>query len=126
MSRKNYTNYSNVKSNSTPVEEKPIMNESVEEVVADVVETEVEETVETVEAPEVVVEESAEPVYGVVDKCEKLNIRKNPNKNSEPVCVVPAKTELMIDSDKSTSDWYSVRTAAGVEGFCMKNFITIK
>lgn len=117
MSKKNYTNYNNMSVNAEPVVE-PVVEETVVEPAIMV-----EEPVAEVE-PEVIVEPV--PVYGYVDKCEKLNVRKSPTKHADAVCVIPAKTEVMIDTDKSTNDWYSVRTAAGVEGFCMKNFITIK
>lgn len=119
MSKKNYTNYNNMSANAESVVNTPIMNEPIEEVA-------VEEVVEPVVEAEPEVAAEPTPVYGFVDKCEKLNVRKSPTKHADAVCVIPAKTEVMIDTDKSTNDWYSVRTAAGVEGFCMKNFITIK
>lgn len=123
MSKKNYTNYNNMSNNPEPVVEKSFMNEPIEEV-EEV--TEAVATTDPIEAPEVVEEPEVKTVYGYVDKCEKLNIRKRPSKNAEVVCVAPAKSEVMIDTDKSTNDWFSVRTAAGIDGFCMKNFITIK
>lgn len=116
MSRKNYTNYSNVNANAEPV----AVPENVVEPTVDT------EPVATVEAPEVAVEPEVKTVYGFVDNCDKLNIRKKPTKNSEAICVINAKAEVEIDETNSTNDWYSVRTAAGIEGFCMKNFITLK
>lgn len=118
MSRKNYTNYNNMSSNTEP--EKVVVEPAV-----DVTEKMVEETTVDV-TEEVVTEPENKPVYAYVDNCEKLNIRKNPNKNADVRCVIPAKTEVTIDLAKSTVDWYSVCTASGIEGFCMKNFLTIK
>lgn len=119
MSKKNYTNYNSMSSNVEPeVVVEPAVEETVEEVVK--VET-TEDVVEAVEEPTVNV-----PVYAYVDKCEKLNVRKNPSKTADIACVIPAKSTVTIDMSKSTNDWYSVCTAAGIEGFCMKNFLTIK
>lgn len=118
MSRKNYTNYSNSNVKPEPVDS-PVEEVTVEPTV------EVEEPVD-LPVEEVVEPEPAKPVYGFVDKCEKLNVRKNPSKLSDVLCTVSAKSEVLINTDNSTNDWYNVRTAAGVEGFCMKNFITLK
>lgn len=64
-------------------------------------------------------------MFGVVANCAKLNIRKVPNQNAEIITVVPVNTELMIDIANSTNEWYSVCTVGGIEGFCMKQYITI-
>lgn len=88
------------------------------------VEPEVVETKVEVETP-------VEPktVTGVVTNCSKLNIRTKPTKVTKKpnvVCEVPSGTQLIVDLDKSTGDWYKVRTADGVEGFCMKMYVTLK
>lgn len=90
------------------------------------VETEVavEETVET-EVEEKKVAPEPKPVYGVVN-CEKLNIRKEANKADNVLRVVDEGSELKIDMTKSTPAWYKVCTAEGVEGFCMKKFVTVR
>lgn len=67
-----------------------------------------------------------EPKFGVVNGCEKLNIRVKPNVKAEILCVVDAGSELMIDSANSTDGWFNVFTKAGIEGFCMKEYISIK
>ena len=90
----------------------------VEEPIVDVVD--VEPVVEVVEE---------KPLVGVVSNCTKLNIRSKPAvKADEPnvVCVVSAGTELIIDESKSNNKWYKVSTADGKEGFCMKDFVTVK
>lgn len=85
--------------------------------VAETVENVVEETVEVVEK---------EPVTGVVTDCRRLNVRMEPNTKAEVVTVIDAATELMIDEEHSTDEFYKVSTAAGVEGYCMKKYVTIK
>lgn len=79
----------------------------------------VDDIVET-DTPEVI------PTFGIVSGCTKLNVRTKPDSDAEVAYVVSADTELNIDFDKSTNDWYHVSNAAGIEGFCMKNYIFIK
>lgn len=63
---------------------------------------------------------------GIVVKCGKLNIRKRPTVESDAICEAPIKSELMIDIEESTDDWFKVCTAAGSEGFCMKQFVEVQ
>lgn len=112
MAKKNYSNYS--KPQAADVEN--VVEEAVvEETVEKVIEEKVEEVVEPI----------AKPVKttGVVN-CTKLNIRKNPAKYADIVCVVDNGTILSIDNDKSTNDWYAVSTSK-FSGFCMKEFVTV-
>lgn len=124
---RNYTNYSKFEPEvDTPVvEETPVEIGVVEEAVVE--ETPVEESVvnETIveEAP---VEETSKVILGVVSDCNKLNIRSGADKNSNVEAVVPVDTKLQIDLEKSTNDWYSVCTEAGIEGYCMKMFVSIE
>lgn len=62
---------------------------------------------------------------GVVYNCEKLNIRKSASKDSDVVTVVNAGSELLIDSAKSTYNFYKVCTASGIEGYCMAEFVKV-
>lgn len=101
MSRTDYTKYSrNPQETAEPVF-KPI--EPIE------VEPEVAETTKS----------------GVVTDCAKLNVRAEPSTDAEVVCVISAATELLVDEAESTEDFYKICTAAGVEGYCMRKFITV-
>lgn len=71
------------------------------------------------------VEEEVKELIGIVSDCLKLNVRKEPRKDSEVVAIVNCLNELKIDLDTSTDDWYAVCTAAGIEGFCMKQFVNL-
>lgn len=117
----NYTNYS--KHQTAPVEpavEQAVEPETVElETVEPAVEPETVEP-ETVE-PE---EESTDPV-GIVTKCMKLNVRKEPNTNAEVITTLVLDTCVTIDEAASTEEFYKVYTGAGIEGFCMKKFIAL-
>ena len=66
-----------------------------------------------------------EPVYGVVHNCTKLNVRKQPSIDSEIVFILNEGSEVSIDEENSTEEWYSITHASGVEGFCMKQFVAM-
>lgn len=128
MSNKNYKNYTSY-SAPKPVEEVKVETEVVEEVVETV---ETPEAVEPQESTPVVEPQKPEPkpepkpLTGIVSGCTKLNVREKPNAEAEVVCVITEGSEVVINRIKSTMDFYSVCTAAGLEGFCMKKFITVK
>lgn len=81
---------------------------------------------EVVEVPEVNEVPETKQVIGVVTDCTKLNVREAPKANAKVVLIVDASTDLMIDEEGSTDTFYKVCTAAGIEGYCMKQFVTIK
>ena len=125
----------------------PVVEETTEEVIESTEETvepteEVEETVEEVtETTEGVVEEHiTEPevivpniedgvenneVIGKISGFEKLYVRKESNKDSEPVGIVTDKDDLSIDLSHSTDTFYKVITSNGLEGYCVKEFVKI-
>ena len=123
----NYNNYSN-NTNAKPAE--AVVEEVVEET------TPVTEEVEQVEVTEIA-EETIEPIVeaekvetasfttGVVN-CKLLRMREAANTDAEVICELPEGTEVQINEAESTAEFYKVTTSAGVEGFCMKKFITIK
>lgn len=120
---------------------KEVLEEVVEEVVNEVVEevlTEetVEETIEEVvnEVVEAIVEEAEETVEeektgavapAVVVDCAQLNVRQEPNKTAKVVCVIAKGTEVQVDVENSTEDFYKISTS-DKEGYCVKQFISIK
>lgn len=61
-----------------------------------------------------------------VANCLRLHIHSEPSLDSEIVCKVRYLTEVKIDLDNSTKDFYKVHTAIGAEGFCQKDYITMK
>ena len=63
---------------------------------------------------------------GFVTNCKKLNVREEPRTDADIVCEVDYQTELMIDENESTEEFYKVFTIVGIEGFCMKKFIAIR
>lgn len=106
--------------------------EQVEETVNEVEEStnEIEETTEEVTEPEVIVpsiENNVEnnEVIGKISGFEKLYVRKEASKDSEPVGIVTDKDDLSIDVAHSTDDFYKVITSNGLEGYCVKEFVKI-
>ena len=76
-------------------------------------------------------EETSEPqtkktTYAMV-KCERLNVRTNPNKSANVLCVIEAGTELKVDVEGSTNEWVKVICPNSVVagGFCMRKFMTV-
>lgn len=78
-------------------------------------------------APEVETgdESNCEFTIGTVSGCVRLNVREEPDAYADIICVIPAKSEVQVCLDHEFEDWYHVCTAAGQEGYCMKQFITI-
>lgn len=119
MSNHNYSQYSNKnKKNNTN-------NNPNKAAVAPIVETPkpivqpapilVQETVETVKLPDT--------VKGFVANCGKLNVRVAPNPDADVACVLNAQSEVVINVTESTDEWFSICTAAGMEGYCMRKYI---
>ena len=69
-----------------------------------------------------------EPIFriGVVTDCDSLNIFKCPEPDAEIICKITALSELMIDDSKSSGEWLSVCTEAGMEGFCLRKFVAVR
>lgn len=72
------------------------------------------------------IEEAVAEIIGVVTDCLRLNIRKEPNKDSKVAAIVNCLDEVKIDLEASTDEWYAVCTVAGIEGFCMKKYIAVR
>lgn len=64
-------------------------------------------------------------VEGVLKNCVRLNMRKEPSKESEIVCVIDETVEFTVDLTHSTDDFYKVYTNDH-DGYCMKQFIDIE
>ena len=126
------------------------VNEITEEITNEVNETieQVEETINEVEESTNEIEETKEEVteevtdkevivpsidnnvesnevIGKISGFEKLYVRKEASKDSEPVGIVTDKDDLSIDVASSTDDFYKVITSNGLEGYCVKEFVKI-
>ena len=77
------------------------------------------------EIPEPIIE--PEPIVeqiGKVINCKLLCMRQEPKSAAAVIRFLEAGTEMVVHTDKSTDEWYAV-TVDGVDGFCMKNYISI-
>ena len=100
MSKKNYNKTETVEQVENPIEETPIETEPIEPA-------------------------KPEPIEGTVG-CEKLNVRSDATVDSEPVGVIARDSKVFIYEDESTEEFYKVCTATGLEGYCMKKFISVQ
>ncbi|MEG1523841.1 MAG: SH3 domain-containing protein [Clostridia bacterium] len=62
---------------------------------------------------------------GKVVDCERLNVREQPFADAEIICEIAEATEIMIEENDSTGEFYKICTSSGIEGFCMKRYISI-
>lgn len=68
-------------------------------------------------------------VGGELTGCTKLNVRAEASKDSEVVCVIDKNTSFTVNLTASTEDFYKIYTSVDevlYEGFCVKQFISIK
>lgn len=81
-----------------------------------------------VEPEEEIIEEGDAKLTGIVTGCTKLNVRKEPYKDAEILCVINKDEEVVFDTEEEATyvDFYKIVTATGVKGYCMKQFINIK
>lgn len=105
MSKKNYTKYANK-------QDEEIINEPIA----------VKKDAEPVAEDNLVSENKT----GIVTNCVRLNVRKEPKTDAAIICEIDNKTEVVIDENASTREFYKVYMASGIEGFCMKKYITIQ
>lgn len=141
MSNYDYNKISNNQNDETPKE----MFSGLSQIAEDIVEPETESVLtttvnveEAISEPEETHEEIEEqPVeeptevpanevtkVGVVDGCDKLNIRKSPDSNSEIACPPLNKNaKVIIDEANSTADYYKIYLSTGLEGYCLKEYI---
>lgn len=101
------------------------VTEEVEEEIAKVNESEEVEEEVNEEVTKEATKEADSTVVGYVSGCLKLNIREEGYLGANVVCVVPEKTALLIEVAESNDEWYKVYTETGMEGFCMKQYVTL-
>lgn len=130
MHGNNQNRQNNFEDRTVKEEIAPVAEEiSEESVTVDPEETAVAEPDTSVsDHPEEVSTEVSEKAksLAVVTGCERLNVRETPDKDANVLTTIQAGSEVMIDMAASTTDFYKVCTAVGIEGFCMKQYITIR
>ena len=94
-----------------PVVEEPVANEEVM----------IEESVANKE----IFSEVPNTVRGVITNCLNLNIREMPSKDSDIVCELPALSEVQVDVDDITDEFYKIYSDNEITGYCMKKYVSI-
>jgi uncharacterized protein YgiM (DUF1202 family) len=79
-----------------------------------------------VSGPSEVVGSISDKTFAKVVGCEKLNVRNKPSITGNVLCTVAKNDVLTIDERKSTKEWYSVTTASGINGFCMRKYVGLE
>ena len=69
--------------------------------------------------------EAKKEIAGIVTNCVRLNVRKEPDFDADVLCTIDVSTNLIIDEEESTDEFYKICTSAGIEGYCVKTYITI-
>lgn len=128
--KRDYTKYSKTSNESKEsVESTEIKVQGNPIETATKLELPVEVETETITEPEAKVEETKveEPKYvtGIVTDCVRLNVREDPNSRATILGTITVDTELIVNKEESTEDYYKICTSVGLEGYCMKRFVTI-
>lgn len=71
-------------------------------------------------------EMNAENMRTGVVNCLRLHIHEKPDLTSDIICKLRYLTEVEVDLEESTDEFYKVYSAIGAEGFCEKYLITIR
>ena len=61
---------------------------------------------------------------GTVIGCEKLRVRPTSNTDQEEIALIDEGSIVKISLEDSTEDFYKIRTDDGIEGYCMRSFIS--
>lgn len=102
-------------------------NAEDQQVVSETVEDAVVETAETIETVEATVKvDKPKFTTGIVVGCTKLNVRENPDMTGNILCELMVSSKVKVNIANKYDDWFHVRTDAGVEGYCMKKYISTK
>lgn len=119
MSHNDYTKYSKEsKMEATEIESTDV------EVVTTV--TEKSTLTELPSEPTPIVEAKTARKNGYVFGCARLNVRNAPRSNAGIICEIVCDTEVEVDEQESTNDFYKICTSSGIEGYCVKSYISEK
>lgn len=124
QNRKNNNNNSKVEETKVPVKEEAKVAEQ-EVVQEEVIHSIMDDYEANVLAEEQKVEEP-KTITGTVVDCPRLRVRAAANTNAEVLCEIMVGSKVLITEKESTNEFYKVCTEAGVEGYCMKQFIGIE
>lgn len=120
MGNKNYTKYSQHFNKNKEQDNQVIEGQiTIDEVLT-------EKEVSNLNENDVATVDTNGNLTGIITGCKRLNVRKEASAEADVLCVLNENTELTIDTAESTDEFYKVCTAAGIEGYCMKMFVSVK
>ena len=102
-------------------------NDNIEEQINNFVEP--EDITDKIIEPENNTDEDNVILSGVVNGCDKLNIRKEPSMNAEIVDIINKGTIVNINKDLSTEEFYKINIhndIKTIDGYCLKKFIVLE
>lgn len=76
--------------------------------------------------PNAVAPAVAREQIGKVTNCGRLNVRQQPKADATVVTALDVGSEVMVDTAGSTNTFYKIWTSAGIEGYCMKQYIELE
>lgn len=79
----------------------------------------------TEKKPETKKNDKPKTQVGLVANCNRLNVRSLGTMTSGVVAILTRGDSVLIDPEKSTHNWYSVKTKNGKNGYCLKQYIKI-
>lgn len=100
---------------SMPVDEFANTEPATVEDVATTIEPDVEEVVTT----------PSEPIIGVV-KSIRLNVRETAFMKDNVIGELRVGDKVTVDLNESTEQWLRVHTESGLDGFCVRDLITLQ
>ena len=120
---RNRTNYNN---KYNPNKEDRTYEDFSKEENVEVVEEVKEEIKPDPEPYEEPIENATTVVLGKVDIPDNkmLNVRAEPSIDSDPVATINAHSEIVILDSNSNVNWHKICTAAGIEGYVLKDYVT--
>lgn len=65
-------------------------------------------------------------LIGRVVNCGRLNVRQQPKPDAVVVTALDVGSEVMIDMTGSTDAFFRIWTTAGIEGYCMKQYVKLE
>lgn len=63
---------------------------------------------------------------GTIIGCEFLKVFDSPESDAEEICELAKTATVMIDEAESTEEYVNICTAAGIEGYCRRENVSIE
>ena len=58
--------------------------------------------------------------------CGRLNVREHPDPEANVLTTIGSSDEVMVSINESVDNYYRVCTVAGIEGYCVKDYLQLK